>query len=326
MSTWLLRRMLGLPIILWVIYTLAFVLIENAPGNPVLGSRDRMPPAAVLAQKMHMYNYDMSMPRRYVVWLEQYLAGDLGHSTSYGDEPVGQLVGPAFVRSAELGLLALAFAVVIGTGVGILAAVHQSRWIDQASLVPVLFGISLPSFVTAAILQILFAVLLLPKSLGGPLFALGGWPESYVGAVRYLTLPAVALALPIVAYISRLMRASMIETLRLDFVRTARAKGASPGRVIFKHAMRNAFLPVLSFLGPAAAAVMTGSFVVEQIFRLPGMGDFFVKAVLDRDRRLVLSIVIVYAALLVTFNALTDIAYGLVDPRIRVHEAKGGAA
>lgn len=323
MRSWLIRRLISLPLVLFVIYTLSFVLIESAPGDPVLGSRDRTLPAAVIAQKMRIYNYDMPVWKRYGVWLGQYVTGDLGKSTSYGDEPVANLVAPAFVRSAELGLLALSIALIIGTGVGMLAATHQNRWIDQASLVPVLLGVSLPSFVTAAALQIVFAVLLMPPEWGGPLFALGGWPDSLSNAVYYLTLPALALAMPIVAYISRLMRASMIETMRMDFVRTARAKGTAPSRVVFKHALRNAFLPVLSFLGPAAAAVMTGSFVVEQIFRLPGMGDFFVKAVLDRDRRMILSIVLVYAVLLVTFNALTDMVYGLVDPRIGVHEEKG---
>jgi oligopeptide transport system permease protein len=298
-----------------VIFTLSYVLIEQAPGDPVLGQRDRMPPQVVIDRLRHTYNYDLPAWQRYGVWLGQYLAGDLGKSTSYGGQPVAQLVGPAFARSVALGFMALSIAVVVGTLVGITAAVYQNRWIDQASLVPVLFGISLPSFVTAAALQIVFAVAL-------PVFALGGWPAGWGGVLRHLTLPAVALALPIVAYISRLMRASMIETLRMDFVRTARAKGASPGRVIFKHALRNAFLPVLSFLGPAAAAVMTGSFVVEQVFRLPGMGDFFVKAVLDRDRRMVLSIVLIYATLLMVFNALTDLGYGLLDPRIRVQEEK----
>jgi oligopeptide transport system permease protein len=320
MNTWLLRRLLVLPLVLWVIYTLSFALVEMAPGDPVLGRRDRKPPQVVIQRLERMYNYDMPVWKRYGVWLGQYVTGDLGRSTSYGGQPVAELVGPAFARSAALGLLALSVAVLVGTAAGIVAATHQNQWIDQASLVPVLLGISLPSFVTAAVLQILFAVLLLPQGLGGPLFALGGWPDSGGAALRHLTLPAIALALPIVAYVSRLMRASMIETLRMDFVRTARAKGASPRRVVFRHALRNAFLPVLSFLGPAAAAVMTGSFVVEQVFRLPGMGDFFVKAVLDRDRRMVLSIVLVYAALLVTFNALTDLLYGVLDPRIRVRE------
>ncbi len=314
----MIRRVLALPLILWVIYSLVFVMVEAAPGDPVLGGRDRIPPRVVLDRLNHMYNYDMPAVQRYAVWLGQYVTGDLGKSTSYAGQPVAQLVGPAFARSAALGLLALSIAVVLGTGVGMLAAVYQNRWIDQASLVPVLFGISLPSFVTAAILQIFFAVLV-------PVFALGGWPHGWSEAITHLTLPAIALSLPILAYISRLMRASMIETLRLDFVRTARAKGAAPRQVVFRHALRNAFLPVLSFLGPAAAAVMTGSFVVEQVFRIPGMGDFFVKAVLDRDRRLVLSIVLVYAAMLVTFNALTDMAYGLLDPRIRVNEQKGAS-
>ena len=322
MSTFFLRRLLALPAVLLAIYTVSFLLVEMAPGDPVLGQRDRTPPQVVVDRLRHMYNYDMPVWERYGVWLGQYVTGNLGRSTSYGNQPVRQLVGPAFVRSATLGSLAMSIAVVVGTAVGIIAATHQNQWIDQASLVPVLLGISLPSFVTAALLQIVFAVLLVPYGAEGPVFALGGWPASIGDALRYLTLPALALALPIVAYISRLMRASMIETMRMDFVRTAKAKGAGPRRVVFKHALRNAFLPVLSFLGPAAAAVMTGSFVVEQVFRLPGMGDFFVKAVLDRDRRMVLSIVLVYAALLVTFNALTDMAYGLVDPRIRVHEER----
>ncbi len=319
MSTWLIRRLLALPVVLLVIYTVSFLLVEAAPGDPVLGQRDRIPPRVVVDRLRYMYNYDMPMWQRYGVWLGQYVRGDLGTSTSYGHQPVAQLVGPAFVRSAALGFMALALAVVVGTVVGIVAATHQNQWIDQASLVPVLLGISLPSFVTAAVLQILFAVVV-------PVFALGGWPDGWGEVLYHLTLPAIALAMPIVAYVSRLMRASMIETLRMDFVRTARAKGASPGRVVFKHALRNAFLPVLSFLGPAAAAVMTGSFVVEQVFRLPGMGDFFVKAVLDRDRRMVLSIVLVYAALLVTFNVVTDMMYGVLDPRIRVQEEKGAGS
>jgi len=318
MSTWFLRRLLVLPVVLWVIYSLSFVLVEMAPGDPVLGRRDRKPPQVVIDRLQRMYNYDMPAVQRYGVWLGQYVRGDLGKSTSYAGQPVGQLVGPAFARSAALGFLALSIAVLVGTVVGVVAATYQNRWIDQASLVPVLLGISLPSFVTAAVLQILFAVIV-------PVCALGGWPEGWGQVLGHLTLPAAALALPIVAYISRLMRASMIETLRMDFVRTAKAKGASPGRVVFRHALRNAFLPVLSFLGPAAAAVMTGSFVVEQVFRLPGMGDFFVKAVLDRDRRMVLSIVLIYATLLMVFNALTDLGYGLLDPRIRVHEEKGAA-
>ncbi len=319
MTTWFLRRLLVLPLVLWVIYSMSFMLVEMAPGDPVLGRRDRKPPQVVIDRQRRLYNYDIPAWQRYGVWLGQYITGDLGCSTSYGDQPVSQLVGPAFARSAALGFAALSIALVLGTIAGIVAATHQNRWLDQASLVPVLFGISLPSFVTAAVLQILFAVLL-------PVCALGGWPDRWGGTLYHLLLPALALALPIIAYISRLMRASMIETLRMDFVRTARAKGASPLRVVLRHALRHAFLPVLSFLGPAAAAVMTGSFVVEQVFRLPGMGDFFVKAVLDRDRRMVLSIVLVYAALLMVFNALTDLGYGLLDPRIRVHEDKGAAA
>jgi len=313
MRGWLLRRILALPIVLWIIYTVSFALCELAPGDPILGRRDRIPPAAVLAQLRRVHNYDVPAWQRYGLWLGQYLRGDLGRSISYDDQPVGELIGPAFVKSATLGVLALLIAVVLGTGLGVVAATHQNRMLDHVSLAPALLGISLPSFVTAAVLQIVLAVLI-------PLFPLGGWPQSGLQMLRHLTLPAIALAMPIMAYIARLMRASMIETLRQDFIRTAHAKGARPARVIFRHALRNAFLPVLSFCGPAAAAVMTGSFVIEKVFRIPGMGDFFVTAVLDRDRRLVLSIVMVYAALLVLFNTIVDVCYGLLDPRISLDQ------
>jgi len=310
MKTWLLRKAISLALVLWIIYTASFALCELAPGDPILGRRERTPPAAVLAQLRRIHGYDLPVWRRYLVWLGQYVTGDLGRSVSYDNRPVSELVLPAFAKSATIGLAALAIATVFGTAAGITAALYRNRWPDHLTLGPALLGISLPSFVTAAVLQILLAVLL-------SAFPLGGWPEDIRQLPRHLFLPALALALPIMAYISRLMRASMIETLRQDFIRTARAKGLPPGRVVLKHALRNATLPVLSFLAPAAAAAMTGSFVVEQVFRIPGMGDYFVTAVLERDRRLVLSIVLIYAALLVSFNALVDLGYCLLDPRIR---------
>jgi len=308
--TGLLRRVIQLPLVLWVIYTVSFVLCELAPGDPLLGRSEKYPPAEVLAARRALHGYDVGAFERYWRWLGQYISGDLGISSSYADRPVSQVLADSLPRSMILGIYGLAIALVGGLLVGVLAAARRNSVWDFGSLAVALVGISLPSFVTAGLLSIVFSVLL-------GWFAIGGWGERFWGDWYHLTLPSVALALPFVAYISRLARGSMLEVLQEDFIRTARAKGAGTAKVLFKHALRPASLPVVSFMGPAAAAILTGSFVVEKVFQLPGMGDHFVQAVLDRDRRLILSVVIIYSTLLVVFNLLVDVAYGVLDPRIR---------
>jgi oligopeptide transport system permease protein len=218
---------------------------------------------------------------------------------------VNDIIGQALPVSVTLGVFSIAVAVLVGVGVGTIAAVKRGGAADWTSLTIALAGISLPSFVTAALLLLL--------AWWSKLFPAGGW-----GHISNIILPGLALSLLPMAYIVRLTRVSMLDTLGADYVRTARAKGLSKSIVIWKHCLRNAFLPVLSYLGPATAFAMTGSFVVETVFNIPGLGQHFVNSVLNRDRTLILGTVMVESALLLTFNLLVDVAYAWVDPRIDV--------
>jgi len=240
----------------------------------------------------------------------EYLAGairlDFGPSFQYRDWTCTQIIAQALPVSFALGLSAIFLAVLIGVPVGVISAVRRNSWFDLGSLALVLIGISLPTFVTGTALLVLFCVYLqwLP---------VGGWDS-----LATIPLPALTLSLPFMAYIARLTRMGMIDVLHSDYIRTAQAKGVAPRNVIWKHALKNAFLPVLSYLGPAMAAAMTGSFVVEKLFNVPGLGQHFVNSVLNLDRGLVMGTVLVESALLVVLNLIVDLLYTLVDPRVRL--------
>lgn len=305
MRRFILSRLLQFPLILGVIYLITFMLAWVAPGDPFQHSDRNISEASLnsLKEKYHADNWRdflMHYPRK--VLLEQ----DFGPSMEYGEWSVNDILKSALPVSLTLGLFALLIATFAGVAIGTLAAVRRGGAVDLFSLAVALIGISLPSFVTAGVLLLVFAVTLnwLP---------IGGW-----GTIQGMILPGIALALAPMAYIARLTRVAMIDTLGSDFVRTARAKGLSRSAVIWKHALRNALLPVVSFLGPAAAATLTGSFVVEKVFNIPGLGEHFVNSVLNRDRTLILGTVMVYSFFLLTFNLLVDLAYAMVDPRIDV--------
>jgi oligopeptide transport system permease protein len=234
--------------------------------------------------------------------------GDFGPSMWYPEWSVNEILVNALPVSITLGVMALTLAVLAGVGVGAMAAVYRGGALDWLSLSIVLIGISLPSFVTASLLLLLFSVQL-------QWVPVGAW-----GSLTDPLLPAVALSLMPMAYIARLTRVAMIDVLSSDFVRTARAKGLSRPIVIWKHCLRNAILPVLSYLGPAAAAALTGSFVVEKVFNINGLGQHFVNSVLNRDRTLILGTVMVYSLFVLAFNLLVDIGYALVDPRIEIEQ------
>jgi ABC-type dipeptide/oligopeptide/nickel transport system permease component len=298
-------RLAQFPLILAIIYLITFMFVWVAPGSPFGQSERKLNEAAetALKQKFHAESW------------QQFLAfypynvirhGDFGPSMQYGEWSVNDILKSALPVSITLGLFALTLGTVLGVGVGTLAAVHRGGAFDWLSLTLVLLGISLPSFLSAALLLSIFA-----GKLGW--FPIGGW-----GTLSDMVLPGVALALAPMAYIARLTRVSMIDVLSSDYVRTAVAKGLSRNVVIWKHCVRNAFLPVLSYLGPAAAATLTGSFVVEKVFSIPGLGQHFVNSVLNRDRTLILGTVIVYSVFLLVFNLLVDIGYAFVDPRIDV--------
>jgi len=302
-------RLVQFPLILGIIYLITFLFVWVVPGDPFTRPERDLDPIAkeALKQRFHAdkwYNFLAFYPRQIVVH------GDFGPSMQYPEWSVNDILASALPISIALGLFALVIALVLGLAVGTMAAVNRGGVFDWLSLSLVLMGISLPSFIAAAVLLAVFA---------GRLhwFPIGGW-----GSFRDMVLPGLALSLAPMAYIARLTRVSMIDVLSSDFVRTARAKGLSRPVVIVRHCLRNAFLPVLSFLGPAAASTLTGSFVVEKVFSIPGLGQHFVNSVLNRDQTLILGTVMVYSVFLLMFNLIVDLLYPLVDPRIDI-QAKG---
>lgn len=300
-----LRRLLSGLLTLFVLLSLAFFLMRAAPGGPL--DRERSLPPRIEAAMAAHYHLDEPAWRQYLRYLGGVARGDLGPSFQYDGYRVNELIAAALPASITLGTLALLLAVLIGGGVGVYAAVHRGRFVDRLLTTIALTGISVPNFVVAPLLILLFAVTLgwLPA---------GGWRA---GRVSDLLLPVTALALPQMAYVAKLMRASMIETLQSAFILTARAKGLPLRLILLRHALRPALIPVISYLGPAAAGLITGSVVVEQIFGIPGVGRYFVQGALNRDYTLVLGVVLLYGTLIVVFNLLVDLLYGVLDPRVR---------
>jgi oligopeptide transport system permease protein len=306
MLAFALKRLLAAVPTLWVLLTLSFFLMRAAPGGPFDGERT-LPPEIEAALQAE-YHLDEPLPSQYLRYMGGLLRGDFGPSFQYVGYSVGELLMQGFPVSLTLGLWALAVALLLGAAAGLLAAVHQNRAADTAVMFGALAGLSIPPYVVAPLLILLFAVTLgwLPA---------GGWTP---GAAADMVLPVLALAAPQVACIARLLRASLIEVLRSNYIRTARAKGLRPHAVLLRHALLPAFLPVLSYLGPAAAGLVTGSVVIEQIFNVPGIGRYFVQAALNRDYTLVLGVVAFYGALIILFNFLVDLLYGWLDPRVRL--------
>lgn len=305
MLRYTLLRILGaIPTLLFVI-ALAFLMVHAAPGGPFDAER-RLPPEveANIAAKYHL---DESLPKQFARYLGGLLQGDLGPSYRYRDRSVSELIGSSFPNSLRIGVLAILLALLLGISSGTYAALRQGTLTDRFVMGLSMTGISIPVFVVAPVLVLLFAVKLqwLPA----------GW-TSTESVSRYV-LPVITLALPQIAYIARLTRASMIDVLGRDFVRTARAQGLGTLRVIRVHALKPAMLPVLSYMGPAIAGIITGSVVVEEIFGISGVGQQFVRGALNRDYTLVLGVVVFYATLIVAFNLIVDILYAVIDPRVR---------
>ena len=313
MMAYALRRLLGAIPTLFVIVTLAFFMMRIAPGGP-FDSERRLPPEVERNVKA-AYNLDKPLGQQYLIYLGKLAHGDFGPSYKNKDFTVMQLIGIGLPVSARLGLCAMALALLLGTALGVSAALKQNHWQDYSVMGVAMLGITIPTFVTAPILTLIFGIYGI--SLFGHELTLpvGGWNG---GALRNMILPVTVLALPQIAIVARLMRGSMVEVLRANYIRTARAKGLPVSRIVLGHALRAATLPLVSYLGPALAAVLTGSLVVEQIFGLPGIGRYFVQAAINRDYTLVMGVVICYAALIILLNFLADMLYSILDPRVRL--------
>ena len=301
------RRLAGALPTLLVIVTAAFFLMRLAPGGPFDDEQTLAPEIA--ANLEAAYGLDQPILVQYRNYLGGLLRGDLGPSFRYKDFEVSELIARGLPITASLGAAALLLAVITGVPLGMLAGRRRNRTSDHVVMGVALAGIAVPNFVVAPLLALVFGVLLgwLPVS---------GWES---GNLRYAILPVITLALPVIAYIARLTRGSLLEVLQSPHIRTARAKGLSESRILWRHAFKPTILPVVSFLGPAAAALLTGSLVVEQIFGLPGVGRYFVQGAVNRDYTLVMGMVVFYAVLIMLLNLLVDLAYGWLDPRIR-HE------
>ena len=306
MMGYALRRLLGAIPTLFVIVTMAFFMMRMAPGGPFDSQRKLTP--EVERNIKAAYDLDKPLTQQYLIYLGKVARGDLGPSYKNKDFTVVQLIATGLPVSARLGLSAMALALLFGTALGASAALNQNRWEDYSVMTLAMLGITIPTFVTAPILTLLLGIY-------AGLLPVGGWNG---GALANMILPVTVLALPQTAIVARLMRGSLIEVLRTNYIRTARAKGLPAHRIVLGHALRAAALPLVSYLGPALAAVLTGSLIVEQIFGLPGIGRYFVQGALNRDYTLVLGVVICYAALIIVLNFLADIAYGILDPRVRL--------
>ncbi|MCH8249055.1 MAG: oligopeptide ABC transporter permease OppB [Proteobacteria bacterium] len=305
MLRYMLLRLLGAIPTLLLVIVLAFLMVHAAPGGPF--DDERVLPTDVAANIQAAYHLDEPLPQQFTRYMAGLLRGDLGPSYRYRDYTVSELIGSGFPISLQLGALAMALALLVGISSGTVAALKQGSMLDRVVMSFAMTGISIPVFVVAPVLVLLLAVKLqwLPA----------GW-SGESGFAKFV-LPVITLALPQIAYIARLTRASMIDVLGCDFIRTARSQGLGSKAIIRVHALKPAMLPVLSYMGPAIAAILTGTVVVEEVFGIPGLGQFFVRGALNRDYTLVLGIVIFYAALIISLNLVVDILYGFIDPRVR---------
>jgi oligopeptide transport system permease protein len=300
----LVKRLLWMLLTLWVVFTVSFFLMRAVPGGPFDSDR-KLEPEIELNMKRR-YHLDEPLRRQYLRELTNVIRGDLGYPYKLPDYTVNKVIAEGLPVSMALGILALAFAISLGLGAGITSAVRRGSLADIVLMSLATIGIALPSFVIAGLAILLFVFVF-------PIFPAAGW-----GSFEQLILPAVCLGAPYAVDVARISRTSMLDVLSQDHIRTARAKGLSPARVIWGHALPGTLLPIVSFLGPAIAGVLTGSLVIERIFAIPGLGSHFVQAALDRDYTLSMGCVLLYTVLLYTMNMLVDLSYSILDPRVKL--------
>lgn len=305
MFSFVLRRLASAVPTLFIVVTISFFLMRFAPGGPF--NLERPLPPQTMANLMRTYQLDQPLWRQYVTYITNAVTGDFGPSYIYKDNTVAELIAKGLPYSLELGFYALLLALIGGVLAGTVAALRQNSVLDFAIMSVSTIGVTVPNFVVGPVLTLVFAIILawLPA---------GSWGD---GSLRFLILPMIALALPQLAVFARLTRGSMIEALHTDHIRTARAYGLPARTVVVTHAMRAAMLPVVSYLAPCAAALLTGSAVIETIFTIPGVGRYFVLGAINRDYTLVMGTVVLVAIFVIVFNLLVDIIYGLLDPRVR---------
>ncbi len=299
-------RRLGIAVpTLFIIVTASFFLMHTAPGGPFDAEANLEP--EIRENLIAAYDLDKPVTTQYWLYLNSIARGDFGPSLVYADFTTTELIAFGLPVSVKLGATAMLVAVLLGGFFGIVAALKKNQLLDHLIMGLAMTGIAVPGFVVAPVLSLVFGLYL-------NLLPIAGWND---GALANMVLPVTALALPQIAIIARLMRGGMLEVLGSPFVRTARAKGLSESQVVIRHVLKSAVIPLIGYLGPAVAGIMTGSLIIEMIFNLPGVGQYFVQGALNRDYPLVMGIVIIYASAIILLNLLADLAYGVLDPRVR---------
>ncbi len=308
MARYILKRIATSIITLWAVITITFFMLRLLPGGPFTGERNI--PEAIMQNLEVKYGLDKPLFEQYGLYLKNLLQGDLGESMKYAGKEVSEIISYSFPSSAKLGVVVISIALIFGITLGIIAALKYNSWPDSLCMVLATLGVTIPSFVLATVLMYIFGV----KYKLLPVTGLNS-PVSYI-------LPALALGGYSIAFISRLTRSKLLETLNSDYIRTARAKGVSGFKVIVKHALRNTLIPIITYLGPLIAGILTGSFVVEKIFAIPGLGREFVNTISNRDYTVIMGVTVFYSSILIICNLLVDLLYGIIDPRIKLDDIK----
>lgn len=306
MFSYLIKRLANAVLVLWVVTTVTFFLMHAIPGGPF--DQEKSLPPAVKANVEARYNLHAPLMEQYTDYLSNVVQGDLGPSFKYPGRTVNEIIADSFPVSCELGIESILLALVIGIPAGVWAAISRNGWQDRLINLGTTLGIAVPGFVLAALMVHIFAM------------KLGWFPAAMWDGPANRVLPALALAAMPMAFTTRLTRSSMLDVLGQDYIKTARAKGLSRATVMFKHALPNAIMPVVTYLGPMTASILTGSFVIESIFAIPGIGSYFVTSIYNRDYTVILGITIFFSALIILMNMLVDMVYPLLDPRIKLGE------
>lgn len=303
MGKYIIKR-IGISLItILVLVTVVFALVRMMPGDPF--SSDKMTPD-IKANLEKYYGFDKPLIVQYFTYIKNLVSGNLGYSMKYVNQSVNQIIADSFPYSFDLGVRALVFGISFGLVFGIIAALYRGKALDFGCIVIAIIGTSVPDFIMGALLQYFFGI------------KWGLLPVAQYQGLKYTILPSIAVGFYTLAMVSRLMRASMLEVVQQDYIKTAKSKGISKFRVTYKHQIRNAIMPIVTVLGPTVAAVLTGTFVIESIYAIPGMGKYYVNSVTTLDYPMILGMTIFYGAFLVSANTIVDILYGLIDPRIRV--------
>ena len=308
MAGYIVKRFFASILTMFVLITITFFLMHAVPGGPFSPAEERKVPKSVMEKMEEKFGLNEPLSVQYVNYLKSIAQGDLGFSFKQSDVTVNELISRGFPVSAKVGLVAIVVALIIGMLLGITSAIKRGKWADWASMIFATVGISIPNFVITVLMLFLFAVVL--KLL--PTYGLSSW--------KHYILPVIGLAFGPIAYIARLMRSSMLEVMRQDYILTARAKGVPEYRVIFKHALKNAIIPIVTYLGPLVAALLTGSFIVERVFSIPGIGRDFVTGISDRDYSVILGLTVFLGLFIIVANFIVDVLYAIIDRRVKIEE------